>query len=150
MTSGCISFRPFRVPNVGRPPRLAMESGPMTPKRRWTHDLLLVLILIAGAYLRLVGLDWDANQHLHPDERFLTMVETALQVKKCALPATPVEACPSDQIRWLGIGDYLNTATSTLNPHNRGYGFFVYGDLPIILVRYVAEWTGQLGYDQVN
>ncbi|HEY5983192.1 MAG TPA: DUF2298 domain-containing protein [Anaerolineales bacterium] len=118
--------------------------------RTWKHDLLMLLILVIGAYLRLVGLNWDDNQHLHPDERFLTMVETGLQVKKCAVPSTPIESCPSDQIRWLGLGDYLNTATSTLNPHNRGYGFFVYGDLPIVIVRYIAEWTGQTGYDQVN
>jgi len=25
-----------------------------------------------------------------------------------------------------------------------------YGDLPIVLVRYVAEWFGQIGYDQVR
>ena len=43
-------------------------------------------MLIAATYLRVVGMNWDANQHLHPDERFLTMVETALQVKKCACP----------------------------------------------------------------
>ena len=51
-------------------------------KRVWIHDLLLVLVLIAATYLRVIGMNWDANQHLHPDERFLTMVETALQVKK--------------------------------------------------------------------
>src|SRR4030042_3793433 len=78
------------------------------------------------------------------------MVESALQVKKCALPATPLEACPANQIRWLRLGEYLDTANSPLNPHNRGYGFFVYGDLPIILVRYVAELVGQSTYDKVN
>jgi YYY domain-containing protein len=122
----------------------------MKSRRSWIFDLLLALILLGGGYLRLVGLNWDSGQHLHPDERFLTMVESALQVKKCALPATPLEACPANQIRWLGLGDYLNTATSPLNPHNRGYGFFVYGDLPIILVRYVAELVGQSTYDKVN
>lgn len=122
----------------------------MKTLRSWKVELLLGLILLTGAYLRLVGLNWDAGQHLHPDERFLTMVETALKVRKCAAPATPVEACPVDQLRWLSFSDYLNTATSTLNPHNQGYGFFVYGDMPIVLVRYIAEWTKQTGYDQVN
>ena len=119
-------------------------------KRVWVHDLLMLGVLAAATYFRVVGMNWDADQHLHPDERFLTMVETALQVRKCAVPSVPVEACPADQIRWLGIGDYLDTRTSTLNPHNRGYGFFVYGDFPIVLVRYVAEWIGQNGYDQVH
>ena len=119
-------------------------------KRIWVHDLLLVLVLIAATYLRVVGMNWDANQHLHPDERFLTMVETALQVRKCSQPTVPLEACPPDQVRWLGLGDYLDTSTSPLNPQNRGYGFFVYGDFPIVVVRYIAEWVGQTGYDQVN
>ncbi len=121
-----------------------------TEKYPWLYDLLLILVLMVGTYFRVIGLNWDANQHLHPDERFLTMVESALQVRTCNVPATPIEACPPDQIHWLGLGEYFNTATSTLNPQNRGYGFFVYGDLPISMVRYVAEFVGQTGYDQVD
>ncbi len=119
-------------------------------KRTWIYDLLLIIVLAIGTYLRVTGLNWDAGQHLHPDERFLTMVESALEVKKCALPVTPLESCPADEVHWLGLGDYFNTAASPLNPQNRGYGFFVYGDLPIVMVRYIAEWVGQTGYDQVN
>jgi len=92
--------------------------------------LILVVILALGAYFRFIGLNWDENQHLHPDERFLTMVESAM---------TPVGS----------LGDYFDTARSTLNPHNVGFGFFVYGTLPIILVRYLAQAVGQTGYDQV-
>ncbi|MDD5367664.1 MAG: DUF2298 domain-containing protein, partial [Anaerolineaceae bacterium] len=99
--------------------------------RAWIIDLLMVLVLLAGASLRLVGVDWDQNKHLHPDERFLTMVETAIQ---------PVH----------NLSEYFDTAHSSLNPQNRGYGFFVYGTLPVFLVRYVAEWTGMTGFDQVN
>jgi len=119
-------------------------------KYAWVYDLLLIVVLVVGTYFRVLGLNWDSNQHLHPDERFLTMVESALEVKKCAIPNLPVGYCPPDQVHWLGISDYFNTAASTLNPVNRGYGFFVYGDLPIVLVRYVAEWFGQIGYDQVD
>ena len=119
-------------------------------KRAWIYDLLLIAVMVVGTYLRVIGLNWDDNQHLHPDERFLTMVESALQVKKCAIPNKSLDACPPDQVRWMGFSDYFNTATSTLNPENQGYAFFVYGDLPIVMVRYVAEWVGQVGYDQVN
>ncbi len=102
------------------------------PKRSsWWIDLLLVIILLAGAYFRFVGMNWDENFHLHPDERFLSMVEGGI---------SPVES----------VKDYFNTETSSLNPHNRGYGFFVYGTLPIFLVRYLAEWLNQTGYDQVT
>ncbi|MBU0512087.1 MAG: glycosyltransferase family 39 protein, partial [Chloroflexi bacterium] len=100
------------------------------PLHPWMYGLILVCILAAGAYLRLVGLDWDEEQHLHPDERFLTMVEAAIE---------PVDS----------LGDYFDTANSSLNPHNRGYGFFVYGTLPIFIVRYVAEWMGNTGYGEV-
>ena len=92
--------------------------------------ILLFVIMTAGAYLRIVGMNWDDNQHLHPDERFLTMVESGTQpVKSLAL--------------------YFNTDVSMLNPNNVGYGFYVYGDLPIIIVRYLAEALQQSGYDQV-
>ena len=47
-------------------------------------------------------------------------------------------------------GGYFDTYCSPLNPQNRGYSFFVYGDLPIVVVQYIAEWVGQTGYDQVN
>jgi len=41
-------------------------------------DLLLIVVLLAGAIFRFTGIQWDGNQHLHPDERFLTMVETGI------------------------------------------------------------------------
>ncbi len=88
---------------------------------RWLYTLLLVVIMIAAVYFRFIGLDWDQSQHMHPDERFMTMVESAL---------TPVSS----------LSDYFNTDKSTLNPHNQGYSFYVYGDLPITIVRYAAEW----------
>jgi hypothetical protein len=119
-------------------------------------DIILVLVLIVGAYLRTVGLNWDESQHLHPDERFLTMVESGISpVKACNLPDTPIERCPNSQKDWVSLSEYFNTAQSTLNPHNRGFGFFVYGTLPIFIVRYVAEWatginTWMAGYLETN
>ncbi|HVN54092.1 MAG TPA: DUF2298 domain-containing protein [Anaerolineaceae bacterium] len=98
--------------------------------RFWYYDLLLIFIVLAGAYFRSVGLNWDQNEHLHPDERFMTLVESAV---------TPVQ----DPAR------YFDTATSPLNPNNVGYGFYVYGTLPLILVRYVGQLTHQDGYGQI-
>jgi len=93
-------------------------------------DVLLVLILAAGAYFRFTGLNWDESQHLHPDERFLTMVASSIK---------PVE----------NIGEYFDTAKSSLNPNNRGYGFYVYGTLPLFIVRGIADLINQTGYDQI-
>jgi YYY domain-containing protein len=100
-------------------------------KRTGWRPWIMAAILAAAAALRLVGLNWDDYTHLHPDERFLTSVEASLQV-----PAS--------------IGEYLDTAASTFNPHNTGHGFFVYGTLPIFIVRLVGEFVGQTGYDEIH
>ncbi len=101
---------------------------------RWKQILVLViliLILICGAYLRLVGVNWDENQHMHPDERFLSLVQAAI---------SPVD----------DVSTYFNTAESTLNPANRGYTFFVYGTLPIFIIRYLGEALGQTDYHSIT
>lgn len=91
------------------------------PNSRETWIILPILIvLLVGGYFRFTGLDWDANHHLHPDERFLTSVATALQ---------PVY----DPI------SYLKTSESTLNPYNANYGFYVYGNFPMTFVRMSAQ-----------
>jgi hypothetical protein len=119
-------------------PAQAPEPAPVAPPARRTPrtrellpSLALLAILAIAAYLRFSGLNWDEYTHIHPDERFLTMVETGI-------------AIPDD------LAGYFDTATSPLNPHNRGYGFFVYGTLPIFLVRFLAEAIHQTGYDQVH
>lgn len=109
----------------------AVEMRPLDELKRYLPHLVLLLILALGAYLRFTGLDWDEGTHLHPDERFLTLVATALQ---------PVGS----------LGEYFDTANSTLNPNNVGYGFFVYGTLPVFVVRYLAEWLGSTGYGEVH
>jgi YYY domain-containing protein len=109
------------------------NSSPQPANRR--ADTLLAILFIAAVlfavYFRFVGLNWDENQHLHPDERFLTMVETGI---------APVKS----------LAEFFDSAKSSLNPINRGYGFFVYGTLPIFLVRYVGEALKQTGYDQIT
>lgn len=97
----------------------------------WIWDICLIAVLLIGAYFRFTGIQWDSTYHLHPDERFLTMVETAI---------SPVEK----------PGDYFNTDVSSLNPNNRGYTYYVYGTLPLFITRYVAQWFNMTGYDQVN
>lgn len=126
-----------------------VEQGDVRRSRLWVYDLLLILVLFVGAYFRSIGLNWDASQHLHPDERFLTMVETSLMppsTAKTELGPPPTTTTQSwreayasslhDCAKW---GGYFDTACSSLNPNNRGYNFYVYGDLPIVGVRYIAE-----------
>jgi len=92
---------------------------------------LLFLILIFGLALRLYGLNWDQGFHLHPDERFLTMVGTA--------------------IRWpRDLGHYLDTQNSPLNPYNNGYDFFVYGQFPLFITKATAAVLGLGNYFTFN
>ncbi|MBZ0111660.1 MAG: glycosyltransferase family 39 protein, partial [Thermoanaerobaculia bacterium] len=117
------------------------RSGPTT---RWTHYLALLAVLVLAAWVRLDGFHWDGSleigpggeqqwheHHLHPDERYLTMVATA--------------------ISWPdSIADYWSTETSSLNPSSVGFESFVYGTLPLFLVRAAAETVGAIGYDQIH
>ncbi len=82
----------------------------------------LVAILLVGAYFRLVGLNWDSDSHLHPDERFLTMVGSAISGVDSPL-------------------DYLRTSRASLNPYNFGFSLYVYGNFPMTVIRYVGEWA---------
>lgn len=85
---------------------------------RW---MMLILILLMGAYFRLNGLfAWDEPSfRLHPDERFLTEVATQIR-----LPAS--------------FERYIDTGRTPLNPRNGNYKFFVYGMLPHEITRTIA------------
>lgn len=90
--------------------------------------VLLLGLLLAGAVFRLVGLQWDEGHHLHPDERFISMVEERLE-----FPAS--------------LSQYFDSARSPLNPYNRGHASFVYGTLPLFLTKAVSAAVQKTGYD---
>ncbi len=119
-------------------------------KLPWLYDVLLLAVLAIAAFLRWNGADWGELQHQHPDESFLTGVLANLRAHECLEENLIIEICPPEKQRWIGLGDYFDTKTSTLNPHNRGFAFFVYGTLPIFIVRYTAELLGQTDYGQLK
>ena len=92
--------------------------------------LSLFLIVIFGFCLRIVGLNWDQGQHLHPDERFLTMVASSISLPK-------------------SIDEYFNTSTSSFNPANNNYSFYVYGTFPLLITKIIAQIFKLTSYDQV-
>ncbi len=121
----------------------------------WLYDILLLVVLAAAAWLRFTGSDWGELQHQHPDE--LTVTSTTYDIAPIGTssdllgPAPTVENQPwraaypetfTDCLEW---GGYFDTACSPLNPQNRGHNAYVYGSLPIFIVRYVAQWSGQMG-----
>ncbi|MBI2641461.1 glycosyltransferase family 39 protein, partial [Candidatus Roizmanbacteria bacterium] len=89
---------------------------------------LLSLIFLLAIFFRFNNLNWDLRFHLHPDERFLTMVGNAMKI-----PET--------------FSDYLDPNTSTFNPANVGFKFYVYGVFPVILNKIVAVIAGNDDYN---
>lgn len=88
--------------------------------RRFLEKYLFLIILIFVAFcIRYVGSDWDSGYHLHPDERFLSMVLSDMRT-------------PSS------FGEYWDPEESKMSPFNNNSRFYVYGGLPITLVKYTA------------
>jgi hypothetical protein len=84
-------------------------------------SFLPVFVLLFAFSVRVYGINWDQNQHLHPDERFLTMT--------------------TDSMVWPdSFSQYLNSSLSKLNPYNVGASFYVYGTLPTTLVKYFSRF----------
>ena len=111
--------------------------------RRWRYRLLLLVVLALAAHLRLAGAGWGDLQHQHPDENHFVSVLGSIRAKLCVDPAAGVDACAPEDRRWLGPAEYLDTPTSPLNPYNRGFSFYVYGNLPMTLMRVVVDATDQ-------
>lgn len=92
---------------------------------------LLLLIILLATFFRTVGFNWDNDQHLHPDERFLTMVVSDISLPK-------------------SFAQYFDPQQSTLSPYNNGYPFFVYGSFPINLVKFIADNLYIDTYSQIH
>lgn len=93
--------------------------------------LLLYVLLVVGFSVRTLGINWDRGHHLHPDERFLTMVTQAV-----SWPAS--------------FNDYLNPKISLFNPRNAGFDFFVYGTLPLKIVKIASDSISFDAFDYNN
>lgn len=98
----------------------------MTPKH--VQFLITAAIVLLAGFLRLYNINWDAGFHLHPDERFLTMVGAAMQA-------------PSS------LSNFLDQKISTLNPSNIGFPFFVYGTLPLFINWLIGLVTHSTTYE---
>lgn len=95
------------------------------------NAFLLIGILFIAAFFRTLGFNWDQNQHLHPDERFLTMVLTDIKIPT-------------------SFKQYLNPQTSTLNPYHQGHSFFVYGSFPLNLVKILGTILNITSYSRIH
>ncbi|MDQ2805417.1 MAG: glycosyltransferase family 39 protein [Chloroflexota bacterium] len=99
-----------------------MDNQPRSPASRSRPQqavllVLLGLVLLSAAGLRVVGHNWDAGQRLNSDDSYVAKVATRLRVPPGSTLAT-----------------LLDPQHSPLNPRIGG-AFYVYGTLPLYLVR---------------
>ncbi len=127
-------------------------------------NLVLVLVLAVGAWLRFDAQNWDDYTHLHPDERFLVDVVSSLggplrftdqsygeqeaHRARCELryPAKPGSA-DDQSVLTTGHGGYFDADCSPLNPNNVGKGLYVYGEFPLFTVHAAGVARSQLSRD---
>lgn len=95
---------------------------------RKISNVLLAIIIGVAAIFRFIGVNWDSSSHLHPDERFLTMVGVAMKIPE-------------------SFRVYMDPLLSTMNPANVGYVFYVYGLLPLTLNKILAVLSGNDTYE---
>jgi hypothetical protein len=105
-------------------------------------QVLLIILILFGIYLRFTRVNWSQGANLHPDEYGLTNTLTQLTIPK-------------------NTADYFNTRISPLSPYpqydEQGQKVvegpdngFRWGQWPVILIRFVAEKTGNTGYDELR
>src|SRR5574339_494094 len=100
--------------------------------RPYATNLALVFIFLIAAWFRFHGLNWDEGRHLHPDERFLSTVTNDLQWPQ-------------------NFDNYFDPAVSTLSPYSLpNMGLYVYGTLPVYVVKWVAILMDYNNYDKIT
>ncbi|NJL94764.1 MAG: phospholipid carrier-dependent glycosyltransferase [Anaerolineae bacterium] len=103
--------------------------------KRFLGSLVILLgILWVALLFRLVGLNWDDYSRLHPDERFMNGIVERIGEER-RLTDRARERCPDPASHH----QYFNTSCSVLNPSNIDDGSYVYGTLPLFIVRGVAQ-----------
>lgn len=86
--------------------------------RNWSA-LVLLLVVVGALAVRLYGLNWDDNQHQHPDERAITLTVM--------------------NFHWPHSWAEFFSITSPLSPHFAdGTHFFAYGTFPMYVLWWVA------------
>ena len=135
-------------PANDRPGRVRAPAPTRVRTSRILLGVLLVALLVAAAFLRFTGINWDRFQHIHPDERFIVWVADTMKwpsdapggfVAQLRVALDPARS-PLNPLRWPpGSGDTAG------QPRN-----FAYGHFPLYLLvasahlaASVGEWFGR-------
>ncbi|MGZ9234719.1 MAG: DUF2298 domain-containing protein, partial [Anaerolineales bacterium] len=121
---------PAAVPEQSRSARIKHLADLLDEPR--VVNVALVLILLVAALFRFHNVNWDEGRHLHPDERFLSTV--------------------TNDLRWPeNFDNYFDPAISTLSPYSLpDMGLYVYGTLPVYIVKWTAIQLERNDYDQIT
>lgn len=125
-------------PVVSAPASTRDASRPLRRVRAWSEGrawvvaVAVVAIVALGALARFSGVNWDAGDHLNPDERYLSIV--------------------ADNIAWpRSVDGYFDVDSSPLSPYNHEVGqSYVYGQLPLFATKAVADAIGWSSYGELN
>jgi hypothetical protein len=92
--------------------------------------LVMAVVVVAGGALRFASANWDDGAHLHPDERYLSIV--------------------ANDIRGPGsVGEYFDV-DSPSSPYNVQSGrSYVYGELPLFATKVTASVLGRDDYGRL-
>lgn len=110
-------------------------------------DIFLVALILIGLFFRFSWTNWNQGTDLHPDEYGLTGTLTQLSIPK-------------------SIGEYFNTRLSPISPYQKydvaGNPLPIsaeyrapdnrmrWGQWPLIIIRWVAEMSGNTGYGELR
>lgn len=104
------------------------------------RKFVLVIVLV-GAVLRLIGLDWDEYRHYQPDERYITWVATTIEAPAGIGEAFSPHLSPFNPYYWPPQAESVGILVPQDEPRN-----FAYGHLPLylgVIATRLAEWLGQ-------
>ncbi len=95
-------------------------------------NLAVLVVLLLAAWFRFQDLNWDSGTHLHPDERFLSTT--------------------TNDLKWpQNLDNYFDPGASTLSPYSLpDMGLFVYGTLPVYIVKWTAILLNKNNYDAIT
>ncbi|MCU0522385.1 MAG: DUF2298 domain-containing protein, partial [Anaerolineae bacterium] len=118
----------------------AAGDGWLTPR---LFRVAVLAVVAVATVVRFQGLDWDQGTHLHPDERYLTMVVSTVRFpgeRVAPGAADGTMGAPSCSSLRSCLASYWDTDDSPLNPANYdAFATYVYGTIPLFMTRGAAR-----------